>query len=66
MHKGAIKTQLLADQAARWLTIIALVSGALTFIIWLAVGKTLPFDGAHGNRNCHMLPSCAGISRALV
>jgi Cu2+-exporting ATPase len=37
------KTQLLADQAAKWLTIIALVSGALTFIVWLAVGKDLAF-----------------------
>jgi Cu2+-exporting ATPase len=37
------KTQLLADQAARWLTIIALASGALTFIVWLAMGKDLAF-----------------------
>ena len=37
------KTQLLADKAAGWLTIIALVSGALTFIVWLGVGKDLAF-----------------------
>jgi Cu2+-exporting ATPase len=37
------KTQLLADQAARWLTIIALVSGAATFIVWLVLGKDLAF-----------------------
>jgi Cu2+-exporting ATPase len=37
------KTQLLADQAAKWLTIIALVSGALTFAIWLMIGKDLAF-----------------------
>ncbi len=37
------KTQLLADQAARWLTIIALVSGAVTFVVWLAIGKDLAF-----------------------
>ena len=37
------KTELLADKAARWLTIIALVSGALTFIVWLALGKDLAF-----------------------
>jgi len=37
------KTQLLADQAAKWLTIIALVSGAATFIVWLAIGKDLAF-----------------------
>ena len=37
------RTQLLADQAAKWLTIIALVSGAVTFIVWLSVGKDLAF-----------------------
>lgn len=37
------KTQLLADQAAMWLTVIALASGAITFIVWLAVGKDLAF-----------------------
>jgi Cu2+-exporting ATPase len=37
------KTQLLADQAAKWLTIIALVSGAATFIVWLIIGKDLAF-----------------------
>jgi len=43
-QRSRSKTQLLADQAARWLTIIALASGALTFIIWLAVGKDLAFS----------------------
>ena len=37
------KTQLLADQAAKWLTIIALVTGTLTLIVWLALGKDLAF-----------------------
>ena len=37
------RTQLLADQAAKWLTIIALVSGAATFFVWLAIGKDLAF-----------------------
>src|SRR5688572_7805738 len=37
------KTQLLADKAAKWLTIIALLSGAVTFIVWLAIGKDLAF-----------------------
>jgi P-type Cu2+ transporter len=37
------KTQLLADTAAKWLTIIALVSGIATFIVWLALGKDLAF-----------------------
>lgn len=37
------RTQLLADNAAKWLTIIALTSGILTFIVWLALGKDLAF-----------------------
>src|SRR5688572_27653220 len=37
------RSQLLADQAARWLTIIALVAGAATFIVWLVIGKDLAF-----------------------
>ena len=37
------RTQLLADHAAKWLTIIALTSGTITFIVWLALGKDLAF-----------------------
>ena len=37
------KTQLLADKAAKWLTIVALISGAATFIVWLVIGKDLAF-----------------------
>lgn len=37
------KTQLLADQAAKWLTIIALLAGTVTFIVWLVIGKDLAF-----------------------
>ena len=37
------RTQLLADNAAKWLTIIALTSGAITFIVWIALGKDLAF-----------------------
>lgn len=37
------RTQLLADQAAKWLTIIALLSGGVTFIVWLLIGKDLAF-----------------------
>ncbi|MEX2233830.1 MAG: copper-translocating P-type ATPase [Cyclobacteriaceae bacterium] len=37
------RTQLLADSAAKWLTVIALTSGTLTFIIWLTLGKDLAF-----------------------
>jgi Cu2+-exporting ATPase len=37
-------TQLLADTAAKWLTIVALLSGAITFIVWyFIVGKDLAF-----------------------
>lgn len=37
------KTQLLADIAAKWLTIIAIVTGILTFIAWFLSGKDLSF-----------------------
>ena len=37
------RTQLLADNAARWLTILALTSGALTFIVWMSLGRDLAF-----------------------
>ncbi|PAW95751.1 copper-translocating P-type ATPase [Mucilaginibacter sp. MD40] len=36
-------TQLLADKAAKWLTIIALIAGIGTFAFWLANGKDLAF-----------------------
>jgi Cu2+-exporting ATPase len=37
-------TQLLADKAAKWLTVIALVSGAVTFVAWYFIaGKDLAF-----------------------
>lgn len=36
-------TQLLADKAARWLTLIAISAGIITFIVWVALGKDLAF-----------------------
>lgn len=40
-HKS--KTQRLADKAAFWLTIVALVFGFGTFAVWLVMGKDLAF-----------------------
>lgn len=37
------KTQLLADKAAQWLTLIAIVSGVATFLYWYFDGKELAF-----------------------
>jgi Cu2+-exporting ATPase len=37
------RTQDLADRAAAWLTLVALGGGALTFVVWLALGKPLQF-----------------------
>lgn len=37
------RAQALADRAARWLTFIALGSGALTFVVWLALGAELAY-----------------------
>jgi len=38
------RTQLFADKAAQWLTIIAIVSGITTFLIWHFLGKDLAFS----------------------
>ncbi|MEO6961489.1 MAG: heavy metal translocating P-type ATPase, partial [Puia sp.] len=37
------KTQLLADTAAKWLTLIAIVSGIATFLVWYLSGRDLAF-----------------------
>lgn len=37
------KTQLLADKAARWLTLIAILSGIATFLYWWMSGRELSF-----------------------
>jgi len=42
-QKSKSKTQLLADSAARWLTIIAIVAGIATFLTWYLTGKDLAF-----------------------
>lgn len=42
-QKQKSKTQRLADIAAKWLTVIALVLGFSTFFIWLALGEDLSF-----------------------
>ena len=36
-------TQLLADKAAKWLTIIALLAGVSTFLYWYITGQSLAF-----------------------
>ncbi|NTW28231.1 MAG: cadmium-translocating P-type ATPase [Coriobacteriia bacterium] len=36
-------TQDLADRAAKWLTLVALTGGAITFAVWLALGEPLAF-----------------------
>jgi len=36
-------TQLLADKAAKWLTIIALLAGISTFLFWYLTGQSLAF-----------------------
>ncbi len=43
-QKSKSKTQLLADNAAKWLTIIAIVSGIATFMVWyFFAGKDMAF-----------------------
>ena len=42
-QKSKSKTQLLANIAAKWLTIIAIVAGIFTFLYWYLTGQTLAF-----------------------
>ena len=42
-QRSRSKTQLLANKAARWLTIIAIVAGIVTFFSWYLSGKDLAF-----------------------
>ena len=42
-QKSKSKTQLLADTAAKWLTVIAIVSGIGTFLFWYLTGQTVAF-----------------------
>ena len=42
-QKSKSKTQLLADTAARWLTIIAIIVGIATFLYWYLTGQPLAF-----------------------
>jgi Cu2+-exporting ATPase len=42
-QKSQSKTQLLADKAAQWLTIIAIVAGVATFLYWYLDGKEIAF-----------------------
>ncbi|MFA6084867.1 copper-translocating P-type ATPase [Mucilaginibacter sp.] len=42
-QKSKSQTQLLADTAAKWLTVIALVTGIGTFLYWYLTGQTLAF-----------------------
>lgn len=42
-QRSQSKTQLLADRAARWLTIIAIVAGVTTFLAWFLSGSNLAF-----------------------
>lgn len=42
-QRSKSKTQLLADKAAQWLTIIAILAGIVTFLYWYFDGKVLAF-----------------------
>jgi len=43
-QKNRSKTQLLADKAARWLTLIAIAAGIATFLVWHLSGRDLAFS----------------------
>jgi len=42
-QKSKSNTQLLADKAAQWLTLIAISAGIITFVFWYLDGKELAF-----------------------
>ena len=42
-QKSKSRTQLLADKAAKWLTVIAIVVGIATFLYWYFTGQPLAF-----------------------
>ena len=42
-QKSKSKTQLIADKAARWLTLIAITIGVATFLYWYFTGQSLSF-----------------------
>lgn len=42
-QKSKSRTQHLADRAAKWLTYIALATGAITFTVWLLLGAELVY-----------------------
>jgi Cu2+-exporting ATPase len=42
-QKSKSKTQLLADKAAQWLTLVAIIAGLVTFLYWYFDGKQLAF-----------------------
>ncbi|MBN8571519.1 MAG: HAD-IC family P-type ATPase, partial [Ignavibacteria bacterium] len=42
-QKAKSKTQLLADKAARWLSVIAILAGVSTFLFWWFDGQSLAF-----------------------
>ncbi len=42
-QRSKSKTQLVADTAAKWLTIIAITAGISTFLFWFINGQTLAF-----------------------
>ncbi|MEO6251973.1 MAG: copper-translocating P-type ATPase [Ferruginibacter sp.] len=43
-QRSKSKTQLLADTAAKWLTVIAIVAGIGTFVYWYLTGQSLAFS----------------------
>lgn len=43
-QKSKSKTQLIADRAARWLTLIAIIAGITTFLVWYLSGRDLAFS----------------------
>ena len=61
-QKAKSKTQLLADKAARWLTLIAIVAGVSYIFVLVFNGPCFRLcHGKNGYSDCYLLPACFRI-----
>jgi Cu2+-exporting ATPase len=65
-QKSKSQTQLLADTAAKWLTVIALVTGIGTFLYWYLTGQTLAFAMERMVTVIVICPHALGLAVPLV
>jgi len=57
-------TQNLADKVAKWLTVVSLIVGVTTFIVWY-INHDLACFGKNGNGNGNILSACFGSGHSF-